>query len=63
MIEIKIGRTTFPLISIARCNDGELIFVYRQGDKLFGLSTDKKIARIVFHNNKPMWGSRPISFI
>jgi hypothetical protein len=61
-IEIKIGKSTFPVVSIAK-TENEIIFVYRQGDKLFGLSTSKMIAPIRFHNARPMWGNKPISFI
>ena len=63
-IEIKIGKATYPIISVAKTIDnGELVFVFKINDRLLGFSTSKMVAPIRFHNNRPIWGNKPISFI
>jgi hypothetical protein len=63
MIEIKIGKMRFPVISIASLDDDFLI-VFRSGDALLGQSVrTKTIAQLRFRNGNFVWGNKTVRFI
>jgi len=64
MLEIRVGKATYPIVSIARIeNSNDFIFVFKSGEKLFGLSTDKRLAPLRFSNGRMMWGNKVVKFI
>jgi hypothetical protein len=67
MIEIKIGKMTFPLVSVAKVeNDDDflMIFVNVNDGKFWGQSVKSKlIAPLKFKNGKTTWGGKVVRFI
>jgi hypothetical protein len=64
-IEIKIGKTEFPLVSIARIEgDDDLLLVFLNGNIFWGQSVKTKaIAPLKFKNGKTVWGGKVVKFI
>jgi hypothetical protein len=65
MIEIKVGKATFPVVGTAKVegNDDFLIVFLNEG-KFWGQSTKTGLlAPLKFKDNKVMWGNRVAYFI
>jgi hypothetical protein len=65
-IEIKIGKTSFPVIGVASLPDNDflIVFVAEADGKLWGQSVKTKtIAPLKFKNGHTTWGNKIVRFI
>jgi hypothetical protein len=64
MIEIRIGKSSFPLVSIARVENDDYIVVFVNNGLFWGQSIKTKaIAQLRFKNGKTTWGGKVVRFI
>ena len=65
MIEIKVGKTTFPVVGTAKVegNDDFLIVFLNEG-KFWGQSTKTGLlAPLRFKDGKTVWGGKVVRFV
>ncbi|MCI4407827.1 MAG: hypothetical protein JHC26_01955 [Thermofilum sp.] len=64
-IEIKVGKQSFPTVSIAKIEgDDDLLIVFLNGNIFWGQSMKTKaIAPLKFRGGKTVWGGKVVKFV
>jgi hypothetical protein len=66
MLEIKIGKASYPLVSVAKIIDNDdLILVFVDNNNIFwGQSTKTgALAPLKFKNGHTMWSNKVVKFV
>jgi hypothetical protein len=65
MIEIRIGKASFPIVSVARIeNDDDFLFIFVIDRKFWGQSVKTKtLAPLMFRGGRTTWGGKVVRFI
>ena len=66
MIEVRIGRNIFPVVTFAVCHDGDLLIVFVNNNVFWGQSTRTgMLAPLKFDKKrgKTTWGGKVVKFV
>ncbi|WP_288007624.1 hypothetical protein [Thermofilum sp.] len=63
-MEIRIGKMSFPIVSVGIGDNDDILIIFKNGDKLFAQSVNtRSIAQLKFKDGKIMWGNKTVKFI